>query len=302
MVNGGENIKNSDENYRMKYPLDVLNKRQFGYLGDIAHKYYNFPGKYDSPCFNEYPSVNGSALRTDTSYFIVMEDGQKRIMNVEDESGNVNKKVLRKIAKYRDNMRYTFKCPVNSAIKTSKSLENCLTCLKLSETDIITPIFRPIVLVDSREILNNILDRIENNYTFTEIEAFEILDVVRMFENNNHEMLEKICYALPKINIDSTEFFKLELIFGMRCVIHKYAKTVEDIKRLEEVIGLPNAKTARQFFEDKLFNEGKAEGFSEGRTGGHLEMAVKFVEKFGVDAVADASGFSRDEILKHSKK
>lgn len=88
----------------------------------------------------------------------------------------------------------------------------------------------------------------------------------------------------------------------MRCVIHKYAKTVEDIKRLGEVIGLPNAKTARQFFEDKLFNEGKAEGFSEGRTEGHLEMAVKFVEKFGVDAVADASGFSRDEILKHSKK
>ena len=96
----------------------------------------------------------------------------------------------------------------------------------------------------------------------------------------------------------------------MRCVIHKYAKTVEDIKRLEEVIGLPNAKTARQFFEDKLFNEGKAEGFSEGRTEGfsegrtegHLEMAVKFVEKFGVDAVADASGFSRDEILKYSKK
>lgn len=96
----------------------------------------------------------------------------------------------------------------------------------------------------------------------------------------------------------------------MRCVIHKYAKTVDDIKRLEEVIGLPNAKTARQFFEDKLFNEGKAEGFSEGRTEGfsegrtegHLEMAVKFVEKFGVDAVADARGFSRDEILKHSKK
>ena len=96
----------------------------------------------------------------------------------------------------------------------------------------------------------------------------------------------------------------------MRCVIHKYAKTVDDIKRLEEVIGLPNAKTARQFFEDKLFNEGKAEGFSEGRTEGfsegrtegHLEMAVKFVEKFGVDAVADASGFSRDEILKHFRK
>ena len=38
-------------------------------------------------------------------------------------------------------MRYTYKCPVNSAIKTSKPLENCLTCLKLSETDILTPYF-----------------------------------------------------------------------------------------------------------------------------------------------------------------
>ncbi len=286
----------------MKYPLDALNKRQFVYLGDIAHEYYNFPGKYHSPCFNEYPSVNGSALRTDTSYFIVMEDGQRRIMNVEDESGNVNKNVLKKIAKYRDNMRYTYKCPVNSAIKTSKPLENCLTCLKLSETDILTPIFRPIPRVDSSEILNNILDKIENNYTFTEIEAFEILDVVRMFESNNHEMLEKICYSLPKIKIDSTEFFKLELIFGMRCVIHKYAKTVEDIKRLEGVIGLPNANTARQFFEDRLFNDGKAEGKAEGRVEGNLEMAVRFVEKFGIDAVADASGFSREELLKHFRK
>ena len=76
----------------MKYPLDALNKRQFVYLGDIAHEYYNFPWKYDSPCFNEYPSVNGSALRTDTSYFIVMEDGQKRIMNVEDEVAMLTKR------------------------------------------------------------------------------------------------------------------------------------------------------------------------------------------------------------------
>lgn len=115
-----------------------------------------------------------------------------------------------------------------------------------------------------------------------------------MFENNHHEMLEKICYSLPKIKIDSTEFFKLELIFGMRCVIHKYVKAVEDIKRLGEVIGLSNENTAHQFFEDRLFNEGKAEG--------HLEMAVRLVEKCGIDAVADASGFSREELLKHFRK
>lgn len=65
----------------MKYPLDVLNKRQFVYLGDIAHEYYNFPGKYDSPCPNEYPSVNGSSLRTDTSYFISENKFQRKFFN-----------------------------------------------------------------------------------------------------------------------------------------------------------------------------------------------------------------------------
>ena len=176
-----------------------------------------------------------------------------------------------------------------------------MTCLKLSETDILTPIFRPIPRVDSGEILNNILYKIEHNYTFTELEAFEILDVVRMFENNNHEMLEKICYALPNIIIDSTEFFKLELIFCMDCVIHKYAKTVEDIKRLEKVIGLSKANTARQFVEERIFNEGKAEGLSEGRaeglSEGQLLMAIKLAGKLGVDVIVDASGFSREELL-----
>ncbi len=281
----------------MKNPLDVLNKRQFVYLGDIAHQYYKFPGKYHSPCFNEYPSVNGSALRTDTSYFIIMEDGKKIIMNVEDESGNVNRKVLQKIANYRDNIRYAYKYPVISAIKTSKPQENCLTCLKLSETDILTPMFRPIPRVDASEVLNTILNKIDSNYTFTEIEAFEILDVVRMFESNQHIVLEKICYALPKIEIDSTDFFKLELIICMGCVIHMYAKTVEDIKRLEKVINLPNANTARKFFEDRLFNDGMIEGRTEGRAEGRLEMAASFVDRFGLDAVAEVSGFSREELL-----
>lgn len=134
------------------------------------------------------------------------------------------------------------------------------------------------------------MNKIDSNYTLTEIEAFEILDVVRMFESNQHIVLEKICYTLPKIKIDSTDFFKLELIICMDCVIHMYAKTVEDIKRLEKVINLPNANTARKFFEDRLFNDGMTEG--------RLEMAASFVDRFGLDAVAEVSGFSREELLK----
>lgn len=76
----------------------------------------------------------------------------------------------------------------------------------------------------------------------------------------------------------------------MDCVIHKYVKTVEDIKRLEKVIGLSKANTARYFVEQRIFNEGYAEG--------QLLMAIKLVGKFGVDVVCEISGFSREELSK----
>ena len=60
------------------------------------------------------------------------------------------------------------------------------------------------------------------------------------------------------------------------------------------VILLSNANTARKFFEDRLFNDGMVEGRAEGR----LEMAASFVDRFGLDAVAEVSGFSREELLK----
>ncbi len=64
------------------------------------------------------------------------------------------------------------------------------------------------------------------------------------------------------------------------------------------VILLSNANTARKFFEDRLFNDGMVEGRTEGRAEGRLEMAASFVDRFGLDAVAEVSGFSREELLK----
>ncbi|MBO5151999.1 MAG: hypothetical protein J6B73_07580 [Methanobrevibacter sp.] len=61
---------------------------------------------------------------------------------------------------------------------------------------------------------------------------------------------------------------------------------------------MSNANTARKFFEDRLFNDGMVEGRTEGRAEGRLEMAASFVDRFGLDAVAEVSGFSREELLK----
>ena len=55
------------------------------------------------------------------------------------------------------------------------------------------------------------------------------------------------------------------------------------------MIGLSKVNTARYFVVERIFNEGKAEG--------QLLMAIKLVDKFGVDVIVDASGFSREELL-----
>ena len=60
------------------------------------------------------------------------------------------------------------------------------------------------------------------------------------------------------------------------------------------MIGLSKANTSRYFVEQRIFNEGYAEGYAEGQ----LLMAIKLVDKFGVDVVCEISGFSREELSK----
>lgn len=52
--------------------------------------------------------------------------------------------------------------------------------------------------------------------------------IPKIFTSNQDIVLEDVCELLPKLKLDDEEF-KLELIFEMRCVIHKYAKTLDDI-------------------------------------------------------------------------
>ena len=63
-----------------------------------------------------------------------------------------------------------------------------------------------------------------------------------MFEKNQDKILEKTCVLLKQAKLENPEF-KKELTIQKQCVIHKYAKTFEDIERLEEVITLKVAET-----------------------------------------------------------
>ena len=79
-------------------------------------------------------------------------------------------------------------------------------------------------------------------------------------------------------------YFKLELTLQMRCVIHKYAKTIDDIVRLEEGIGLQKVMTAMEFQNQALIKQGR------------FEMALEIMEKYGVEEAVLLTGFSREEL------
>ena len=111
--------------------------------------------------------------------------------------------------------------------------------------------------------------KIGSEEVLTKVEAMNLIMIPKMFTSNQDVVLEDVCALLPKLKLDDEEF-KLELIFEMRCVIHKYAKTLDDINRLEEVIGLQEAVTAKQFQDQKLINQ----GITQGRVQGAFEIVL----------------------------
>ena len=80
------------------------------------------------------------------------------------------------------------------------------------------------------------------------------------------------------------QFVKNELIYSMQCMIHQYAKTEEDIKRLEEMINLKTIIEERSPVLDSMKREGEKIGRKEGEKIGRKEgekIGRKEGEKIG---------------------
>ena len=78
----------------------------------------------------------------------------------------------------------------------------------------------------------------------------------------------------------------------MQCIIHKYAKTVEDINRLEKVI---NLTIKYEDYIEKQREEGREEGRIEGKLE-KLELAQKVAKILGIQNAIQLSGFTQKEI------
>ena len=267
-----------NKNVRMAFPEDVFIKRQFTYLGDIAHKLNAFPGKYIGSENNEYPSADGSVKRADIVYSVEMNDGTINIINIEDETSSVNKKTLEKSYKYKINIFYKNELPVISIITTTIPYEKCLNELWISKTDLFKPIIKSLPQKDSWKKLNNMLNKAKKHEEFSNIEGLELINMPRYCTENQAKAVELICEELPNLKLKDTHI-KNELIYSMQCMIHKYAKTDEDVLKLEEVIGLKQVVKDRSPVLDNMKRQGILQGREEGFKIGKKEGLEEGIEK-----------------------
>ena len=115
-----------------------------------------------------------------------------------------------------------------------------------------------------------------------------------MFKKDNELMLEEVCKLLSQMKVEDLEF-KENMKICMQCVIHKYAKTIEDIQRLEEVINL-----TRKFetYEETLTRIGKEEGEKIGIQKEKEELAKKLLEMGdSVEKVEKVTNLSQEKLI-----
>ncbi|WP_407380381.1 hypothetical protein [Methanobrevibacter sp.] len=301
----------------MNNPEDTFMKRQFTYLGDIAHEFYNLPGEYIGSECNEYPNVDGGIPRADIVYEVRMEDGSICIINIEDETSYVNADTLKKSYNYKTNIYYKTKNPVISVITTTLPEDKCLKELWISPTDLFKPFVISLHDENTWKKLNSMITKAKNQEEFSEIEGLELINLPRFCCENQEKAIEVICSVLYDLKIEDP-YVKNELIYSMQCMIHKYAKTDEDIIRLEGMIRLRQVMKKRSPVLDAMerqgvlkgrkqgikqgreegIKKGREEGIKEGREEG-MKKVLKDLANNGtpIDELAEKYGYTVDEIL-----
>ena len=280
---GGKNMFIEIEDNRIKDPEDRLIKMMIVYFGERLHKYLKIPGEFKNNCSNEYPGPDGEK-RIDVCYIICLNE-KDQLVDLEDESSRVNKETLKKIIHYSRNIECGKNIPVVSVITTTVPLDKCLKEMKISETKILKPIIISFPEFDGEEKLENLRNKINRGEIVDEMEALDLLFITKMFKKDNEIILEEVCELLSKLKVEDPEF-KENMKTCMQCVIHKYAKTIEDIKRLEKVINLTRTfKT----FEETLKSIGKEEG---------EKIGIEKGEKIGIEKEKKKNEREKEEMAK----
>ena len=85
----------------------------------------------------------------------------------------------------------------------------------------------------------------------------------------------------------------------MQCTIHKYAKTDEDIERLEKVISVKTIEEISNYPDNWHLDQFYYMGFYRGLEERESSMILKFIAALGIDDVVRISGLSQNTVKKY---
>lgn len=209
-----------------KYAIAVLNKH--------LHRYLKLKDEYIVSYPTEVITRDMRNLRMDSLYKTTAA-----LNNIEAQSTQVGIKEMKRFADYRVFAEYIYNLPVETIILMTVDPKNSLKEYKISETDIIRPIY---IYFPKEEVIKRfkkVSDKIENNKTLTEEETLDIA-FLPLFaaKENSQEITEKMCGLIRKYEHIEYEL-KRKISFILQIMVFKY---FEDFKKREELLGEINMK------------------------------------------------------------
>ena len=219
---------------RIYQPSDISFKYAIAVLNKHLHRYLKLKDRYVVSYPTEVITRDMRNLRMDSLY-----KTDSSLNNIESQSTRVGIKEMRRFADYRIFAEYIYNLPVETIVLMTVDPKNSLKEYKISETDIIRPIY---IYFPKEEVIKrfkNVSDKIENNETLTEEETLDI-GLLPLFapKENSQEITEKMCELIRKCKHMDYEL-KREISFILQIMVFKYFK---DSEKREELLGEINMK------------------------------------------------------------
>ena len=219
---------------RIYQPSDISFKYAIAVLNKHLHRYLKLKDRYVVSYPTEVITRDMRNLRMDSLY-----KTDSSLNNIESQSTRVGIKEMRRFADYRIFAEYIYNLPVETIVLMTVDPKNSLKEYKISETDIIRPIYIYFPKEEVMKRFKNVSDKIENNETLTEEETLDI-GLLPLFapKENSQEITEKMCELIRKYKHMDYEL-KREVSFILQIMVFKY---FEDSEKRKELLGEINMK------------------------------------------------------------
>ena len=221
----------------------VLNKR--------LHKYLGLEGEYEVSYPTEVITRDIRNLRMDSLY----ETNLNQLNNIEAQSTSVLEKEMKRFATYRIFAEYMYNMALNTIIIITVDPKNSLKEYKISETDILKPIYIFIPPEKIIEKFKNIVSKVENNEKLSESETLDIA-FLPLFAPNNQakEMTEMMCTLIKKDRQIPYEL-KRDISFILQIMIFKHVKYAKERENLLKMINMNKFKSDLEIIAYELYGD-----------------------------------------------